>query len=102
MMIAALAALAALSAAPVTPPGDTSPDAVRISIAHLPDQPEQGAELARRIDAAASDYCRTSPRAGPGMGQQALCRDAVRRFVEARLPEPVRSDVLNARRGARR
>lgn len=98
MMIAALAVLATLSAAPVTPPAEAPRDAIRISTAGLPAGAARGAELARRVDAAVSDYCRVSPRVGPGLGQQAFCRDAVRRFVEARLPEPARADVRTARR----
>jgi len=101
MMIAALAALATLSA-PIAPPVETTRDEVRISTANLPAGAGRGAELARRIDAAVSDYCHTSPHAVPGVGQHAFCRDAVRRFVEARLPEPVRAEVQSARRSARR
>lgn len=102
MIIAALAALGALTTAPIAPPAEQPPDAVRISTADLPARPAQGAELARRVDVAVSDYCRASARVSRSMGQQALCRDAVRRFVEARLPEPVRTDVRIARRSARR
>ncbi|HEV7351575.1 MAG TPA: UrcA family protein [Brevundimonas sp.] len=98
MMIAALAVLATLSAAPVAPPAEAPRDAIRISTADLPAGAARGEELARRIDAAVSDYCRASSRVGPGLGQQAFCRDAVRRFVEAHLPEPVRADVRTARR----
>lgn len=96
MMIAALAALAALTASPAEPPREE----VRLSIANLPAGAARGAELARRVDAVASDYCRRSPDVGPAH-REMECRWVVRHHIDRQLPPPYRAEVREARRAVR-
>lgn len=96
MIITALAALAALSALPADAPRDE----VRISTANLPANTGRGPELARRIDAVVSDYCRMSPDVGPAH-REMECRWVVRHHIDRQLPPPYRAEVREARRSVR-
>ncbi len=96
MIIAALAALATLSALPADAPRDE----VRISTANLPTDAGRGPELARRIDAVVSDYCRASTDVGP-VYRETDCRWVVQGHIDRQLPQPLRAEVREARRAAR-
>jgi UrcA family protein len=103
MMIATLAALAALSStSPAPAASPASGDEVRISTANLPAPDARGAEMVRRIDAAATDYCSTSPRVADGVVPRLACEWHVRHHIDRQLPAPYRAEVRDARRAIRR
>ena len=94
MMIAALAALATVTAAPADAPRSE----LRISTANLPADAGRGPEMARRIDAAVSAYCRAEE--GP-IHNRIDCRWLVRSHIDRQLPQPYRAEVRAARRAGR-